>query len=872
MGEVYAAEDPRLGRTVALKILPDAIASDPDRVRRFAREARAAAALNHPGIVTIYSVEEADGRSFITMELVEGRPLADLIPPAGLDIDRVLQLGAAVAEAVNVAHARAIVHRDLKPANVMITPDGSVKVLDFGLAKLQRQQTTDDDTTRIVSETTETSVVGTVSYMSPEQAEGKPIDHRSDIFSIGVMLYEMTTGLRPFQGDTPLSILSAILRESPRRLAEIRPLAPVEFERIVHRCLEKDRALRYQSAGDLAADLKHVRESARVQLPPRSGAPATPLSRRMSRRSLGAALAVIAVAAIALAAWKMSGRRPAAVTAEQISRITNDGTAAVAAISPDGRHIVHIKNIKGQPSLWVRQVTTQNELQIVPPAAVRYMGAAYSKDGNDVLYVTYPTGDTWGTLYRVSALGGQPQPVTRDVDSGVAVSPDGKRLAFVRYQLTRQGTRSQLLTVAADGTDERVVATRTTQLFASVSPSWSDDGTRILTAVRTQDAKLAIAIVTVATGEVRDVPGEWMSVGGFDWLADGQTFLVSATTALSQPAQLWQVGAVDGGRSRITTDLTYYGAVSISGDGRTMAAVQIEALASVFVARASSEVIRLTSGRAPDGIAGLTWTPDGRVIFSTVRGGKAQLFTVVPGQTAPQPLPSSLEAAGGPAIALGGKHLLFHGLDSVGWRIWLSGVGGESARPLSNGPNDYNPIVSRDGRWIYFTGVAGGLPAAYKTALAGGEITRLGQENFFPSDLLPDGQILGIAWLRDDSGVFSRTLAVLSPDGTIERRLTDVPLLDGPVVPFSLNPRVTPDGNAVSFVDRKDGVPNLWTKPIQGGTARRLTSFEDDEIFSFAWSSQGDLAVAKGHLASDVIVLTLGDAAKQVPRPETRQQ
>ena len=426
----------------------------------------------------------------------------------------------------------------------------------------------------------------------------------------------------------------------------------------MHRCLEKDRVLRYQSASDLAADLKHVDEGRSMRGPSWSATASAPLGRRVARRSLGVGLVAIAIAA-ALTAWRLSGGRSVSVTAEQISRITNDGTATVAAISPDGRQIVHIRNIKGQPSLWVRQVATQNELQIVPPASVRYMGAAYSADGNDVLYVTYPNGGEWGSLYRVSALGGQSQPVTHDVDSGVAVSPDGNKLAFVRYRATRQGVQSRLLTVASDGTDERVVATRTYgERFVAVSPAWSDDGTRILCAVAMQGSKVAIAIATVATGEVRDVPGEWIAVGGFDWLADGQAFLVSATGALGQPAQLWQVAAADGARSRITTDLTHYGAVSISGDGRTVATVQIEALANIFVARApaGADVIRLTSGRASDGIAGLTWTSDGRVIFSSVRGGKAQLFTVMADQVAAQPLPSGLEAAGGPATAPGGQY------------------------------------------------------------------------------------------------------------------------------------------------------------------------------------------------------------------------
>jgi Tol biopolymer transport system component len=864
MGEVYAAEDVRLRRTVALKVLPDAIASEPDRVRRFTREARAAAALNHPGIVTIFSVEEANGRPFITMELVEGQPLGDVIPLGGLAVERVVRLGAAIAEAVNAAHTRSIVHRDLKPANVMVTSEESVKVLDFGLAWFQRPQSSAGDTTRMDTTTGGEGLVGTVAYMSPEQAEGKPLDHRSDIFSLGVMLYEMITGHRPFQGDSSLSILSAILKDAPQRLSEAKPRTPLELEGIVHRCLEKNPVLRYQSAADLARDLVKAGGEPLTLPPAFPSVSSIPVDRRSSTRYLGIALVGLAIAASAGGGWSwMTGRLGGGtVRTAQVSRITNDGTAAVAAISPDGRHLVHIRNINGHPSLWVRQVTTESELQIVAPADVKFLGAAYSADGNDILFVTLPRGGEWGSLFKVSALGGQPQRVAHDVDSGVAVSPDGERLAFVRYQITGQGVTSRLVSVRADGTDERVVATRPDkQRFTTVSPSWSPDGSRILSAVRARDTKEAVAIVDVASGRVQDVPGEWTGIAGMDWLNDGRTFLVSATAVLGQPTQLWQIASADGTRSRVTTDLDFYGAVSVSNDGKTAAAVLIEAVANVFVAPApvGSEVTRLTTGQAPDGVAGLTWTSDGRVVFTSLRGGKAGLFSVAFDQSAAKRVSLDLEAAGGPSISRDGKYLLFQGLDASGWRIWLSGVDGDSARPISSGPNDLNPIASPDEQWIYYTTSVGGLPTAIRTPFGGGAFSRIGREFFSPSDVLPDGRLLGIAVLQDAAGVFTQVLALASQEGVIERRFSDVPLVQGPVVAFSLGPRVTPDGTEVSFVDIRDGSANIWTKPIAGGAAKRLTSFEDDEIFSFAWSPRGDLAVAKGHLASDVIALTIGE-------------
>src|SRR3984893_14829162 len=223
MGEVYRAKDPRLGRDVAIKMLPAAFSADPERLRRFEQEARAAGALNHPNIVTIYSVEEADRTLFLTMECIEGRSLGELIPKGGMPLDRLLTIAIPLADAISTAHQAGITHRDLKPANVMVTGDGRVKVLDFGLAKLKDEQSAGDGVSAMATApiTGEGKIVGTVAYMSPEQAEGKAVDQRSDIFSLGILLYEMATGERPFKGETSLSVLSSILKDTPRPVTEI---------------------------------------------------------------------------------------------------------------------------------------------------------------------------------------------------------------------------------------------------------------------------------------------------------------------------------------------------------------------------------------------------------------------------------------------------------------------------------------------------------------------------------------------------------------------------------------------------------------------------------------------------------------------------
>ncbi|MCA9752340.1 MAG: protein kinase, partial [Gemmatimonadetes bacterium] len=259
MGEVYRARDTKLDRDVALKILPAAMASDPARLRRFEREAKTVAGLNHPHIVTLYSIEAADGVRFLTMELIQGRSVADLLPPDGFPLPRVLDLGIAVADALAAAHARSVAHRDIKPANVMVTADGRVKVLDFGLAKPIESAPGDDTATRAQPLTVDGAVIGTVPYMSPEQLRGREVDHRSDIFSLGVLLYELCTGHRPFRGDTQADVMSSILTASPPELARVKPDHPCRLGSVVERCLQKDPSGRYAAATEVRDELAALR-------------------------------------------------------------------------------------------------------------------------------------------------------------------------------------------------------------------------------------------------------------------------------------------------------------------------------------------------------------------------------------------------------------------------------------------------------------------------------------------------------------------------------------------------------------------------------------------------------------------------------------
>ncbi|MDQ6666426.1 MAG: serine/threonine-protein kinase, partial [Acidobacteriota bacterium] len=384
MGVVWKARDTRLNRFVALKFLPAAMTGDPERKRRFAQEARAASALNHPNIVTIYEIDQVDGADFISMEFVPGKALDQLIPRKGLRLNDALQYAIQAADALAAAHAAGIVHRDLKPANIMAGGNGGVKVLDFGLAKLTEQLGASEfarTETLARPQTKEGVIAGTISYMSPEQAEGKKVDARTDIFSFGAVLYEMITGRRAFAGDSMASVLSAVLRDQPKPAAEIAHDVPRELDRIVTRCLQKDPNRRYQHAGDLKIDLQHVTEE------PAAGG--SPVAQSMNRWRWLAAAACIAV--LFAVGWKLRGLR-AETSLWTLTRLTNDaGLSGFPALSPDGKLVAYSSdrssdgNPDGEPDLYIKQVAGGQPIRLTSDGAGNTT-PDFSPDGSKIVF------------------------------------------------------------------------------------------------------------------------------------------------------------------------------------------------------------------------------------------------------------------------------------------------------------------------------------------------------------------------------------------------------------------------------------------------------------------------------------------------------
>jgi serine/threonine protein kinase/Tol biopolymer transport system component len=855
MGEVFVAEDTRLHRKVALKVLSGLTATDPERRLRFEREAQAVAALNHPNIVTIHSVEEADGVPFLTMELVEGKPLGETIPARGLPVDAVLRVGIAIADAIAAAHQRGITHRDLKPANVVITPEGRIKVLDFGLAKLRDAELADsaNDVTRMPTAelTGEGRIIGTVSYMSPEQAEGKPVDHRTDIFSLGVMLHEMTTGERPFRGDTNVSIISAILKDTPSSITDINPALPAGLARVIRKALAKDPSRRYQAAADLRNDLEELKQELDSGVTTLSGAAPAPARRASAVRWLGMlALAAAALVAIVFAVNKWLAGRSAAdpvpsLETAQMTRLTSSGNAFLAALSPDGRYVAHVKNEGTQPSLWLRQTATVSDVRIVPPAQMRYDGVAFSPDGNYVYYSSYePTGGV-GTVFRVPALGGTPQRVIEDVDSRVAFSPDGQRFTFVRGAPAQQ--TSHLMIANADGTDVKTLATQGGQeQFAPSGASWSPDGRTIVVPGQSLEGGPhgLIFAVDLASGRITELPGIWSLVGDLAWLPDGRSILaVASEYGILQP-QLWQVQYPSGEARRVTSDLNTYATASLSLDAKSIVTVQAETISNLWVTKGdgSGTPVQITKGRNRPGVFGLDWTPDGRIVFASPTTGNPQIFIIDADGRNERQLTTQQGPSFQPSVTPDNRYVVFQRFDRDGARIWRMNLDGSEQTQLTTTGTFMGPRAGSDG-FVYMNTAATGSPRPWKVPIAGGTPTLVADEYFQPVEVSPDGsQVLGVGW---DVKARRSSAAILSTRERTVRLLPNVPPFGLTWAPGLQLAFALPQGGAVSIM-----------RMTPEGKPQSVARIEDS-LFNLKWSRDGkQIVMSRGQTTSDVILIT----------------
>ncbi len=927
MGEVYLAQDTRLGRKVALKFLPPHFTRDRERLRRFAQEAQAASALNHPNIITIYEVGKSEDIHFIATEFIEGATVRKRIAGALISTEEALEIACQICSALVAAHSAGIVHRDIKPENIMIRPDGYVKILDFGLAKLtERAEATSqldadgavaipdivtdeervqDLTSGTVADHYETSplatvadtapgiVMGTAQYMSPEHARGLKVDPRTDIFTLGIVLYEMIAGRHPFYGATRRDVVAAVINSDPPPLSRYRPDVPDVLEWIVTKSLAKDREERYQSAKEMLNDLRRLQQKMRIErevsraqayapkafgmptilglqqlesgqtlVPPDSG---QGLTSRVSGRfkvfltqgsqfnrvmKIVSALMLILLILV-YQVWLRQPQKPSFVLMKP-TRFTTTGNSIRATISSDGKYVVYAQDDLGKQSLWVRQVATTSNVEIVRAGDAFYRGLTFSPDGAFVFYVVQEGSNPIQALYQVPVLGGQPRRLVVNIDSPVAISPDGKQIAFVRRD---RGKSEDVLVVAGiDGTGERVLTSRKgTDSFSLSGLAWSVDGkSPACPVVRiTTGRNMNIVEFRASDGREKVWPdARWSNIGRIAWLADGG-MVVTATELGSTQGQLWYLPSAFGEPLRITNDLNDYKDMSLTEDSTALVAVQSEAHVNIWLTpRADVSAARqVTSGVGQyNGVRGLSWTADERLVYVSRMSGSQDIWIMKADGTGQKHLTPEIRADVYPVAARDGR-IVFVSTRSGASNIYRIDSDGGNLMQLTNGASDEFPDISPDGKWVVYTATGSSNFTLWRVPLEGGTPSQLTDRLSQWPAISPDGKWIA-CWYRSEPDIAWQP-AILPFDGGPAVRILDVPATAAPSIPM----RWMPDGSGLCYVDTENGVSNIWNQPLDGSPPQRLTSFLSDQIFWFSWSANGDqLAVSRGRITSDVVL------------------
>ncbi len=899
MGEVYLGQDTKLERQVALKVLLDEVAGDEERVRRFVQEAKAASALNHPNILTVYEIGEFENTRYIATELIKGETLRDRLRGEPMTLREVLDVAMQVAAALNAAHSAGIVHRDIKPENIMLRDDGIVKVLDFGLAKLTATPVgpaDSEDATRAQVNTRPGVVMGTVLYMSPEQARGKETDSRSDVWSLGVVIYEMLTKQTPFAGETANDSIAAILTKEPPPLDDS---TPSELRRIVRKSLQKQTDERYQTVKDLLLDVKNLKrelefseELERSSVPQSTGSSnvstlqrsenataihtgviSTQNSMPQQRSSaeylvsqvrehkkgvlLGLTLLVLVIAGVAFGVYKFAGQKDTgsapSFESMKITKLTDTGKTGDAAISPDGKYVVHVKQDEGQQSLWVRHIGSGSNVQIIPPAAVDYGRMTFTPDGGYIYFGRRDVGAANSDLYQMPVLGGEQKKLASRNGSPVTFSPDGKRMAFVR----NQGDESTMIIANSDGTGEQVLAMlKSPESFKSSGPGWSPDGKVIANSTRSADDSgnfQRIVEIRVEDGAMKPIGSQkWADCGQVAWLADGSGLIINNFERNANSAQVFQISYPSGEVQKVTNDLLSYHGVSMTADSGSIVVTQEDRVLNIWSAPDgdTNRPRQLTRGSAKfEGAAGLQWTPDGKIIYTLASGLVPHIWIMNGDGSDPRQLTQSNGAF--PAVSADGRYVVYSSPSKPGTNdIWRMDIDGGNQKQLTNNGGNL-PNISRDGRWVIYTSVANDGPRIWKVSIDGGEPVRISDYLLGSGVVSPDGKSIASHYREQRNSPWQ--IAIIPFEGGQPTKLLDTPT--GPYTGQAI--RWMPDGRSLAYIVTRDGVSNIWSMPIAGGAPKQLTNFTSDQIASFDLSRDGKPTLfSRGATTKDVVLIS----------------
>ena len=869
MGEVYRARDTKLGREVALKILPPRFTANAGRVARFEREARLLASLNHPHIAAIYGFEDTGDTPALVLELVEGDTLDDRVRRAPLPLLEAVTVARQIADALDAAHRAGIIHRDLKPSNIKITPDGVVKVLDFGLAKALAAEGSDPDlpsspplSTVTAGATNAGAILGTVAYMSPEQARGHAVDKRTDIWAFGCVLFEMLTGVSPFGRETPTDAIAAVVgAEPPWTLLPAG--TPGTIRRLLTRCLQKDARRRLHDIADARLDLEDA-----IAAPEPAPAP-TPRPR--SRLALAALSFGIAAAVVLLwSARDRFGRQVAEPSAPdtRVTRLTDlPGLEESPAVSPDGKSVAFTADVGGTRQLFVQIIAGGAQLQLTHDP-VDHESPRWSPDSSSLMYFSPAVaGAAQGSIWEIPALGGVPRRIVNSV-GGADVSPTDGRLAL--FRLAKEGI--QLVTAPTDGSRFDVVAVFPPATYY-LYPRWSPDG-RWIAFQRGDSIRFDVFVAPAAGGEPRQLTHDNDMMSGFAWLPDSTGIVYSSSRGGTMPylptMGLWQVTLRDGSARRVTSSETSYESPDISRRG----AIVISRL------RLQTDIWRFPVGGPPAentrrGVrvtrqTGQVLTPtagpgDKEVAFLSDSGGHANLWIANAADGALRQITHERDpnvALGVPVWSPDGRAIAFvssRGNPGLTFGVWLVDPDGSNLRNIAN--PGLGPAWSPDGRWVYYsTRGSAAAPAVVlkKIPVDGGAAVTVTSERL-RNVIGSDGTTLYYLFERPlVDGTPEFEIRAASPEDAPFRVLARIPASRVPIWQI-VNPALSPDGKWLAQALTDGFTTNIWALSTATGEWRQITDFGGRATFiarRVSWSSDGRsilAAVAEGD--SDIVLL-----------------